>query len=339
MKRKIVALFTAVMMLFSVMSVLTFAESVKLGDVDRNDKVTSADARKVLRVAASLETLDETQMLIADVDGNSRITAGDARKILRCSARLEELGEITIEGATDEIVTDEPTSEEPSTEEPTTEKPTTEVPSKGVIVEEYPEVITSLFNKEFYMKASTGDGENSQLEIAMDGVDKLELAMSMDSLNMSLYMNKDKLYIKFYHNNKPYCLTMDALQEYMSNLTGEEINFEEEFNVEEIISEIDFGSIDDYLYVVFYTEEFNGTEYDVYSFIAEDGSELCFYVDDAENIKAINEKDAEGKLTSTFEVDILTSADNAPSKMLTTKGFDKDGAAGAFVLAMFSAAS
>ena len=61
------------------------------GDVDSDYKITAADARYVLRVAAKLEKVNEINLGIADIDGDKRITSADARKILRVCANLEEL--------------------------------------------------------------------------------------------------------------------------------------------------------------------------------------------------------------------------------------------------------
>lgn len=63
----------------------------KLGDVDLDGKVTAADARLVLRMAARLEPYPEADSVVfknADVNGNGRITAVDARIILRVVAAL-----------------------------------------------------------------------------------------------------------------------------------------------------------------------------------------------------------------------------------------------------------
>ena len=63
----------------------------KLGDVNLDGKVTAADARLVLRMAAHLEPYPEADSVVfknADVNGNGRITAVDARIILRVVAAL-----------------------------------------------------------------------------------------------------------------------------------------------------------------------------------------------------------------------------------------------------------
>lgn len=55
-----------------------------------NGKITAADARAVLRMAASLDMKLAYSMFSADVNRDGRITAADARKILRVAASLEK---------------------------------------------------------------------------------------------------------------------------------------------------------------------------------------------------------------------------------------------------------
>lgn len=59
------------------------------GDLDGNRKITAADARLALRIAAKLETGNNHQLMVADMNKDGKITAADARKILRISAKLE----------------------------------------------------------------------------------------------------------------------------------------------------------------------------------------------------------------------------------------------------------
>ena len=64
---------------------------VMLGDVNKDGKITAADARLALRVSAKLETLTDYIQKTADMNKDGKITAADARKILRVSAKLEEI--------------------------------------------------------------------------------------------------------------------------------------------------------------------------------------------------------------------------------------------------------
>ena len=60
-----------------------------VGDFDKDQEVTAADARMVLRAAVGLETLSEEEKLIADYDGDGEISAADARMVLRTAVDLE----------------------------------------------------------------------------------------------------------------------------------------------------------------------------------------------------------------------------------------------------------
>lgn len=60
-----------------------------LGDVDFNGKVSTSDARLVLRMAARLETANEQQLLAGDLNENGKLSTGEARTLLRYAARLE----------------------------------------------------------------------------------------------------------------------------------------------------------------------------------------------------------------------------------------------------------
>ena len=61
----------------------------RLGDVDMNGKINSADARLTLRAAAKVEPFSDLQNLLGDVVEDGKIKAADARMILRIAARLE----------------------------------------------------------------------------------------------------------------------------------------------------------------------------------------------------------------------------------------------------------
>lgn len=58
-------------------------EPIIMGDVNGDGKETAADARKVLRASAKLETLSEEQKKAADMNGDNKITAADAQRILK----------------------------------------------------------------------------------------------------------------------------------------------------------------------------------------------------------------------------------------------------------------
>ena len=88
------------------------ALAAAIGDLDGNGRVTSADARCALRIAARLDPLTPELLEAGDVDGNGKINSSDARMILRAAAKLSPLpgGEPT------EEPTEEPTQQEPAAE-------------------------------------------------------------------------------------------------------------------------------------------------------------------------------------------------------------------------------
>lgn len=71
------------------MYTVALKNNVKIGDVNLDGKITSADARLALRKSAGLESLSENALLAADVNSDQKVTASDARKILRVSAGLD----------------------------------------------------------------------------------------------------------------------------------------------------------------------------------------------------------------------------------------------------------
>lgn len=113
------------------------AEDVRLGDVDSNGRVTSVDARLILRHAVRIESLADDLLTAADVDQNGRITSADARAALRIAVRLDDEIIITVteessEEPSSDVPTTDPTSnttEPPATEPPVTEPPVTEPPA------------------------------------------------------------------------------------------------------------------------------------------------------------------------------------------------------------------
>ena len=67
------------------------AATYKLGDVTGDGKITSADARTVLRCAAKLERLSEARTKAADADRSGKVNSSDARTLLRVAAKLDTL--------------------------------------------------------------------------------------------------------------------------------------------------------------------------------------------------------------------------------------------------------
>lgn len=313
MKKRILAVMLAIITVFSVMSVLASAQTIKAGEVTGDGKVTAADARKVLRVAATLEAFDDENLFTAaDVNLDGRITAADARKILRAAATLEVLPEITTkEPETEEVSSEEPATEEPTTEEPTTEEPTTEADT-GVVVTELPEDIEAFFAGKFYLECDmSADGDTSTIKLAQKDK-KLEASMSMDGFEISVYTDGKTIYIKFPYNNKTYYIEMDK-------------NFLEDngidLNVEDVVAQLSFGKLEDFNAPVLTKEEYNGESYDVYTFVDKDGFSLCFYVDGRDDVKYIISKNVDGQIETEIQVAKLSAS--IPSDMLTVKRCEK----------------
>ncbi|MBQ7962265.1 MAG: dockerin type I repeat-containing protein [Clostridia bacterium] len=64
-------------------------EDILLGDVNKDGKITAADARLALRIAAKIDTPDDYQKVAANYNKDDKITAADARLILRKAARID----------------------------------------------------------------------------------------------------------------------------------------------------------------------------------------------------------------------------------------------------------
>ncbi len=63
----------------------------KMGDANQDGKITSADARLVLRMASRLDPVSDSDKPYCDVTTDGKITASDARLILRTSSKLDTL--------------------------------------------------------------------------------------------------------------------------------------------------------------------------------------------------------------------------------------------------------
>ena len=62
------------------------------GNIDGDDKITAADALKVLRASVKLEELTEEQAYFADVNGDNKIDSSDSLSILRYSVGFKDKG-------------------------------------------------------------------------------------------------------------------------------------------------------------------------------------------------------------------------------------------------------
>ena len=69
---------------------LSVTAMAAVGDANNDRKITSADARYVLRAAVELEFPDYELMCRCDVDHDGKLTAADARKVLRVAVELDQ---------------------------------------------------------------------------------------------------------------------------------------------------------------------------------------------------------------------------------------------------------
>ncbi|MDY3938537.1 MAG: dockerin type I repeat-containing protein, partial [Oscillospiraceae bacterium] len=60
------------------------------GDVNADGKISAADARTILRIAAKLENPDEVTKESADIDSDGKVTSKEARSVLRFTAKLQK---------------------------------------------------------------------------------------------------------------------------------------------------------------------------------------------------------------------------------------------------------
>lgn len=92
--KKILSVILCVVLLVLSFSTTSFAEGegagdfVLVGDVDGNGKIETVDARLVLRVAASIDSLSEDKIEVADANFDGVISLDDALIILKAAADI-----------------------------------------------------------------------------------------------------------------------------------------------------------------------------------------------------------------------------------------------------------
>ncbi len=59
------------------------------GDANADGKISAADARAILRIAAKLESPDDITKEAADIDSDTKVTSSEARSVLRFAAKLQ----------------------------------------------------------------------------------------------------------------------------------------------------------------------------------------------------------------------------------------------------------
>lgn len=76
---------------FSASFDITVVSDASIGDIDKNGKVNSSDARLALRISLKLENATDEQIFLGDINKDGKLTTIDARKILRCALKLESI--------------------------------------------------------------------------------------------------------------------------------------------------------------------------------------------------------------------------------------------------------
>lgn len=131
-KIKLASCIALVCVMFVSMATVFSSAVFYYGDADNNGKVTSGDARIILRMALSLDpkpAQTDIKFILADVDGNGKITSSDARSALRMALNLDAKKEyVTNPPATNPPVTNPPVTNPPVTNPPVTNPPVTNPP-------------------------------------------------------------------------------------------------------------------------------------------------------------------------------------------------------------------
>ena len=87
MKKSTVMLLLTIIAVAGMVSAMVLSSSAQIfGDLDRNDTLTSADIRIMLRYMVGGRTLTAEEFSLADYDGNKRVDTLDARYVLQVLA-------------------------------------------------------------------------------------------------------------------------------------------------------------------------------------------------------------------------------------------------------------
>lgn len=324
MKNRIISFFLALTLMCSSAILLASADSIKLGDINKDGKTTASDARLALRASAKLESLSEEAKLAADVNFDEKITASDARLILRASAQIETLPEMPTQEKPSENTPDESTTnqepEKPS--ETPSEKPSEN--TTEVIAETYPKAIDAFFSGKYYLEAIAGDGDDtSTMKMAIsekgyefstslnvfDGKDPIEISIMQLAKTLHIkYTDAERKRKVFAFDEKTMASMKETfgldLHELLDSSIFEELN-------------LSFEPLNE---KPFYSKgEYKGEECDVYTFNLEEGK-IAFYAI-GEDVKTINIIDADGNEGTAMEIIKLTS--RIPGQMLSTNGCTK----------------
>lgn len=326
----------------AMLEILTDAQFLA-ADIDESGTITASDARAILRISAAIEKAPEIvpaePITSPDETTTAEPTSEEATTAEVTTVEVTTAESTTAEITTAETTTAEPTTAEPTTAEPTTAEPATEEPATdadaedtvlpdvpedvygdvygdeddGIIVDdpeeavpvesEYPEVIDAFFSSNFYMEMIS---DGSLVKVATNGT-KTEMSMDLGTLEMSVYSDGKKVYIKFPYDGKKYYINMNAISWLSSDL-----------DVDEMAAELQFDAVTDYTLTDVSQTEKDGVLYNVYTFTLSDDTTTVFYADENGDIKYIAGTGVDGDM----ELEALTT--EIPSDMLTLDGFKKD---------------
>ena len=347
MKRIFAAITASAMLL--IFAVCGSAESLKIGDIDGNGKITAGDARLALRGAASLEKLSEMQLKLADIDGNGRITASDARMILRRAANLEDdFGELTTQAPETTTQAPETTTQAPETTtqapetttqapettteapETTTEAPETttqapetttepaiELPEGAVAYKDFPEEIKTLIGGKFTLKGyNYSDSGKQEVSIITDGKNVrsvLAMSVSGEKMNISVILKDEKTSLL---KTNMYIISEDTKRYFNPTpLDLKTMGIDED----ELSLQFNFGDDINKIYAMVGEGNVFGTSYTTYRIDSETGYSVLYLTDG--KIKFLDSYDNKDNLSGRIEItDFSASVD---SGAFSTDGYSR----------------
>lgn len=346
MKRIFTAITASAMLL--IFAVCGSAESLKIGDIDGNGKITAGDARLALRGAASLEKLSEMQLKLADIDGNGRITASDARMILRRAANLEDdFGELTTQAPETTTQAPETTTQAPETTtqvpetttqapettteapETTTEAPETttqapetttepaiELPEGAVAYKDFPEEIKTLISGKFTLKGYNYSDGKQEVSIITDGKNVrsvLAMSVSGEKMNISVILKDEKTSLL---KTNMYIISEDTKRYFNPTpLDLKTMGIDED----ELSLQFNFGDDINKIYAMVGEGNVFGTSYTTYRIDSETGYSVLYLTDG--KIKFLDSYDNKNNLSGRIEItDFSASVD---SGAFSTDGYSR----------------
>ncbi|MCD7828751.1 MAG: leucine-rich repeat protein, partial [Clostridiales bacterium] len=288
-----------------------------LGDVNGDNRVSAADARLALRIAAMLYSGTDKELAAADLDGNGKITASEARTILRVAASLEDsLGTIVFSESsttvltTEELATAAHATAEPATATPATEEPATvENPEGTAAYSDFPDEMKAFIEGKYGFSGTIdADGSSESVIVKTDGTNiKLSITVDMDSYGeyiisvialSSTGSNEETADTYVVCENTGKIMSLSTFRDAVKASGGGDIDLT--VSAETYAIEID--EIKDSLYAYVTTETGDsGVKYTVYSIGASDGA-VKFYFD-GDIIASIVTYNADGSIDSAFVFD------------------------------------